>query len=1023
MQSAGQIFLHKGDQTYGPFSLGEIETHLETGSFTESDQAWNEEKNEWVALAELPAFQSYCKVTRPLAAPPIPPPPPPLTTRKRTSKTVLFVGIIALAMACMSGYFFVAKENQLKPSFGGQPVSDQAVSASQPGPPVLVSAPNPSDALLSDANKGNVEAQWRLGKLYANGTGVAKDYSKALLWFQKAAAQGDSRAQNSLGVMYQYGKGVPTDFAQALSWYTKSAAQNDAKAEDNIGLLYYKGSGVKQDMAQAIQWFNKAADQNNPDAQFNLGFVYQKGTGVPVNLAKAVVMYKKASDQGDGAAENNLAEMYSRGTGVTQDYNQAFALFKAASEKENPAAEANLGGMYYKGQGVTQDYAQALQWFKKAADQGEASAQTKLGQMLENGEGTNKDTQAAIGWLTKAAEQGSRVAQNDLRKLLAPTEITDRLPLELSQGGHYVLKGVLLQQTQDDFMVGDLLPQTAFQTLSRVVGIPFGGFDGVLQSLENANIYQPNQQRMVIVPGNPDVYRAMNIPANTLMSIEGTFQGYKSLPMVSGEDVRLPIILASKIQMFGNPSRLISFETLDQQFADIDVMLSEGDVTSAINNLNSIIATSPSDGRVETYRAKVTKVQFGGIVSTFNTNISSGNYAEASKLFDKAKGLLPNDPSISLMVKGLLDLAGKRLDLAEAALKSSALYDADGMVTEVSSATSADDSFTSIRSRSDKIVSEIIAAAKQPLLEIVKPPKDFYGKVLCANLVQRFKVRMQSVAENGDINVRVEDFQYPQLFRSFVCTIVPSDQHPHTQFLLKFTGSKSDGVISASREVDMVYGKTAATAGAIVGGGYSVPTYREYGSSGLPVEGPKNGRLDLFNGLYYSVNDTASKFYCSLDGNGDLPGERISYMDTLNSYPLMLSLRDINPTDRTTTSITNGTCIGVRCLRTFGSLPAGFLVTWRHSNSPLTEALSQGNVSGATILTGFNGADLTGLSLDQFADIVRKTPVGTQVKIDFCNDSGNTYSCTLALIDIHDLIDHDEGMGDSRAVVQLKGAL
>jgi TPR repeat protein len=928
MQSAGQIFLHKGDQTYGPFSLGEIETHLETGSFTESDQAWNEENNDWVALAELPAFQSYCKATRPLAAPPVPPPPPPLTTQKRTSKTRLFVGITALAMACVFGYFFVTKQDQLKQSSVRQAVSDQANSASQPSPPVPVSAPNPAEAVLSDAIKGNAEAQWKLGKLYANGTGVAKDYNKALMWFQKAADQGDSRAQNSLGVMYQYGKGVPIDFAQALSWYTKSAAQNDAKAQDNIGLLYYRGSGVKQDMAQAIQWFNKAADQNNSDAQFNLGFVYQKGTGVPVDLAKAVVMYKKASDQGDSAAENNLAEMFSRGISVTQDYNQAFALFKAAAEKNNPAAEANLGSAYYKGQGVAQDYAQALQWFKKAADQGEASAQTKLGQMFENGEGTNQDTQAAIGWLTKAAEQGSPIAQNDLRKLLAPTEITDRLPLELSQGGHYIIKGVLLQQTQDDFMVGDLLPQTAFQTLSRVVGIPFGGFDGVLQSLENANIYQPNQQRMVVVPGNPDVYKAMNIPGNTLMSVEGTFQGYKSLPMVSGEDVRLPVILASKIQLFGNPSRLISFETLDQQYADIDAMLSEGDVTSAINNLNSVIATNPSDSRVAIYRNKVTKIQFGGILASFNNDINSGNYAEASKLFDKAKGLLPNDPSIKLMVKSLQDLAGKRLDLAEGAVKSSSLNDADDMVTEVSSATSTDAAFDSIRSRSDKIVSEIITAAKQPFIDLVKPSRDFYGKALCANLVQRFKVKMQSVADNGDINVRIEDAQYPQLFRSFVCTIVPTDQHPHTQFLLQFTGSKTDGVISENHEVDMVWGKTAATAGQIVGGGYSVPIYREYGSSVSPVEGPKNGRLDLFNGLYYSVNDTASKFYCALDANGDLPGARISYMDTLNSYPLVLTARDTNSSDRTTVSISSGTCIGVRCLRTFGSLPAGYLVTW-----------------------------------------------------------------------------------------------
>lgn len=37
-----------------------------------------------------------------------------------------------------------------------------------------------------------------LGDLYANGLGVAKDYSKARVWYQKAADAGDSVAKQKL---------------------------------------------------------------------------------------------------------------------------------------------------------------------------------------------------------------------------------------------------------------------------------------------------------------------------------------------------------------------------------------------------------------------------------------------------------------------------------------------------------------------------------------------------------------------------------------------------------------------------------------------------------------------------------------------------------------------------------------------------------------------------------------------------------------------------------------------------------
>src|SRR5262245_5985466 len=48
------------------------------------------------------------------------------------------------------------------------------------------------------AEEGNTYAQFTIGKMFANGEGVNKDYQKAALWYQKAAEQGMALAQYQL---------------------------------------------------------------------------------------------------------------------------------------------------------------------------------------------------------------------------------------------------------------------------------------------------------------------------------------------------------------------------------------------------------------------------------------------------------------------------------------------------------------------------------------------------------------------------------------------------------------------------------------------------------------------------------------------------------------------------------------------------------------------------------------------------------------------------------------------------------
>ena len=72
---------------------------------------------------------------------------------------------------------------------------------------------------LTEAEKGNTDAQYYAGKLYED----QLDYPNAALWYQKAAAAGHSASQFSLGALYEKGLGVATDTNKAFNLYRQAA--------------------------------------------------------------------------------------------------------------------------------------------------------------------------------------------------------------------------------------------------------------------------------------------------------------------------------------------------------------------------------------------------------------------------------------------------------------------------------------------------------------------------------------------------------------------------------------------------------------------------------------------------------------------------------------------------------------------------------------------------------------------------------------------------------------------------------
>jgi hypothetical protein len=73
--------------------------------------------------------------------------------------------------------------------------------------------------------------------MYLLGAGTPRNYSQAMLWYQKAAAQGYAAAQSQIGGMYMKGEGVAKDPAQARAWYQKAAAQGWRPAQNALAQM------------------------------------------------------------------------------------------------------------------------------------------------------------------------------------------------------------------------------------------------------------------------------------------------------------------------------------------------------------------------------------------------------------------------------------------------------------------------------------------------------------------------------------------------------------------------------------------------------------------------------------------------------------------------------------------------------------------------------------------------------------------------------------------------------------------
>ncbi|QOZ76933.1 sel1 repeat family protein [Bradyrhizobium sp. CCBAU 53351] len=197
-------------------------------------------------------------------------------------------------------------------------------------------------ALQYAAEGGHPIAQWKLGRMYANGDGVAQDDLRAFEYFSRIAnahaedspsapqAQIVANAFVELGRYYLSGipnSKVKSDPERAREMFSYAASYfGNADAQYDLARLYLKTPDAsREDFRYGARWLGLAAQKGQHEAQALLGQMLFNGDRLPRQAARGLMWLTLARDSA-GTAETWIKESYNRAFAKASDDDKAMAL-------------------------------------------------------------------------------------------------------------------------------------------------------------------------------------------------------------------------------------------------------------------------------------------------------------------------------------------------------------------------------------------------------------------------------------------------------------------------------------------------------------------------------------------------------------------------------------------------------------------------------------------------------------------------------------------------------------------------
>jgi uncharacterized protein len=274
----------------------------------------------------------------------------------RTSRRIIFALMLGATPVAAPGF-----------AFDGAPVNpDAAVPAvSQPGSaaaqalnaqalkktvpvatnttttPVAATAPT-LNSLQYAAEGGHPVAQWKLGRMYADGDGVTQDDVRAFEYFSRianahaedspSAPQASIVANAFVALGRYYLNGIPnskikadTERAREMFSYAASYFGN-ADAQYDLARLYLKTPDAsRDDFRYGARWLGLAAQKGQHQAQAMLGQMLFNGDRLPRQAARGLMWLTLARDNA-APDEAWIKESYNRAIAKASDDDRAMAL-------------------------------------------------------------------------------------------------------------------------------------------------------------------------------------------------------------------------------------------------------------------------------------------------------------------------------------------------------------------------------------------------------------------------------------------------------------------------------------------------------------------------------------------------------------------------------------------------------------------------------------------------------------------------------------------------------------------------
>jgi len=211
----------------------------------------------------------------------------------------------------------------------------------KPVPPAdIPNVPSALTALQYAAEGGHPIAQWKLGRMYASGDGVAQDDLRAFDYFSKVAnahAEDNPAAPQAtvvanafvaLGRYYTTGianSRVKADPERAREMFAYAASYfGNAEAQYNLARMYLDGVGMPRDPKHGVRWLGLAAQKGQHEAQAMLGQMMFNGDRLPRQAARGL-MWLALAQEGVTADESWIKDNYQAALGKASLDDKAMA--------------------------------------------------------------------------------------------------------------------------------------------------------------------------------------------------------------------------------------------------------------------------------------------------------------------------------------------------------------------------------------------------------------------------------------------------------------------------------------------------------------------------------------------------------------------------------------------------------------------------------------------------------------------------------------------------------------------------